>query len=273
MRRDFLLDRFGYDPALYRQLSAESLGGLQAVATAWLVACVLLGSAGAYGAWLVLPALWTPLLGGLSVTLLAVNLLRVVTAGGGCHVGLHWQASRSRCRRYRPSLIPAAVLGVLAAILSLPAQLPFWPELGPQVDAHRHALLARHASLTAHRDGQVDYFRQELETAAFPVFRIQRMLHKPARMLRYSALYCAVMVLLALWGRFFALSSVRAYEWQRCRRAHAAMDQLYALGEAQAADALSLWPSYQSPSPWPRAHPRPALRTGHKPARPTTPGQ
>ena len=250
MNRERILSLVGYDPELLATLSIAERNAVRASAVVWLIACLLLGGAAGYSASLIQSTLWGALLGGVSVTVLMGNLLRVVNAGGGSPLRRNLRASEASAAKYRPSLIPAVVFGVLAAILSQPGQLPFWPELEQEVEAHRQELIAQHEVAAADLGTDADYYGEELAAAGFPIFRIQLIWKNPPRALRLTAILCMLVLLPAFWSQVVSLQGHRAYELARCRRSHESISRLRREGRDEARALLSQWPTYQPPQPW-----------------------
>ncbi len=250
MKPERILSLVGYDPALLHSLSQENRNALRGAAVVWLVACVVLGLSAGYAATLIQPQLWGSVLGGIAVAVLMVNLLRVVNAGGGSPLRATRRASEAAARSYRPSAVPAVVFGVLAAILAQPGQLAFWPEIDAQVDEHRQALIAQHEVAAKNLGTDADYYRDELEAAGFPIFRIKLMWKDPRRALRYTAILFLLVLLPSFWSQVISIKGHRAYELERTRRSHDAKLALRKAGRQEAATLLKQWSSYDPPSPW-----------------------
>lgn len=264
MDRERILSLLGYDPELLAKLSVVDRNAVRASAVVWLIACLVLGGAAGYSAALIQPTLWGALLGGVCVTILMVNLLRVVNAGGGSQLCRHLRESEAKAAKYRPSLVPAVVFGVLAAILSQPGQLPFWPELDKEVEEHRQALIAQHEIAATDLGTDADYYGEELRQAGFPIFRIQLIWKDPRRALRMTAILCLLVLLPSFWSQVVSLKGHRAYELARSRRSHESISQLRREGREEARALLRQWATYQPSSPWLRpsgkAQPGPFLR-------------
>lgn len=245
MKRERILSLLGYDKALLRQLSASDCSSLRGAGVAWLVACLILGLAAGYSAGLVLPGRFSAVVGGVGVGLLTLNLLRVVTAGGGSRRLGTLEQDEAACRSFRPSLIPAIVFGVLAAILAQPAQIPFWPDLEPQVEAHRQALIEQHEVAATRLSTEADYYSEELQAAGFPIFRLKLIWKDPKRAVRLTFIICLLVLLPAFWSQVFSIEGIRAYELERCRRTHGAKDSLESEGRAEVDAILRQWPNYR----------------------------
>ncbi len=240
-----ILSLLGYDRDLLSSISEKHRGSLRGAAASWLLACVVLGAAAAYAAWLVMPGVVAPIVGGTALTLLTINLLRVFHAGGGSTPGRTPHESEVASRRYRPSLIPALVFGVFAIILAQPAQIPFWPELEPQVEEHRQTLIEQHAVAAAELGTDADYYREELEAAGFPIFRIKQIWQDPKRAVRLTFVILMLVLLPAFWSQLFAIKSVRAYELERSKRTHRNMAALDLDVRQQIDSLLAGWQSYR----------------------------
>ena len=248
MKPERILSLLGYDPALLRELSAEHRSALRGGGVVWLLACLILGASIGYSAWLIESATWTSVFIGLAGTILLVNLLRVIIAGGGGKQEHSLLTSEAAARRYRPSLIPALIFGVLAALLSQPAQLAFWPDLDEEVERHRQELISQHNIAASDLGTDADYYQEELEAAGFPIFRLKLIWQQPRRALRLTFLMCLLVLLPSFWSQVVSIGGVRAYEWQRCRRTHRTFAQLKREGNEQVAELLTRWPSYRSQS-------------------------
>ncbi len=255
MKPERILSLHGYDRALVSLLSDSERVALRGAGLAWLLACLMLGIAGGYAAWLIRPTLSALVLGGLGVGVLTLNLLRVVTAGGGCQPGNDLQAAEALCRRYRPSLVPALLFVVLAAVLSQPAQIAFWPTLDAEVDEHRQELIEQHAEVVPVAAAGDDYYRRQLEAAPFPVLRLKLIWQDPKRALRFTAILCLLVMVPAFWSQVISIRGLRAYQWQRLRRYHQARVALDDETHELVTPMLSAWPSYQALPPLPLHRP------------------
>lgn len=187
------------------------------------------------------------MLGGVGVTVLTVNLLRVVNAGGGCHLGRSLEESEQYCKTYRPSLIPALVFASLAVILAQPAQIPFSPEIEPRVEEHRQALIEQHNIAAALLGTDAEYYRAELQSAGFPIFRIGLIWEDPRRAARLTVLVLVLVLLPAIWSQLFAIDGLRAYQWERSKEAHREVARLQRESRASAQQILSGWSTYEPP--------------------------
>jgi hypothetical protein len=250
MDRERILCLIGYDPELLNRLPEEQRHVLRGSAVVWIVACVILAVAGGYAATLIQPNLGIAIAVGFGVAILTVNLLRVVNAGGGSELRRTRRGSEAAAAKYRPSLIPAVVFGVLAAMLSQPAQLPFWPELGDQVEEHRQILIEQHEIAAADLGNNAEYYREELEAAGFPIFRIKLIWKDPKRAARMTILLCLLVLLPGFWSQVISLKGHRAYEKERGRRSHDERERLGREGREQVATILGQWDSYEPPSRW-----------------------
>ena len=250
MDRERILSLVGYDPELLGRISETNRQVLRGSAVVWLVACLILAVAGGYAATLIQPNLAVAIGVGIAVAILTVNLLRVINAGGGSQLRRTRKRSAAAAAKYRPSLIPAVVFGVLAAMLSQPAQLPFWPELNEKVEAHRQELIEQHEVAAADLGNNADYYREELEAAGFPIFRIKLIWKDPKRAFRMTIILCFLVLLPAFWSQVVSLKGHRAYESERARRSHDALERLTREGREQTAQILGQWESYEPPRPW-----------------------
>ncbi len=240
-----VLALLGYERDLLFSISEKHLGTLRAAALSWLVACLVLGAAAAFAGWLIRPGVAAPLVGGASITLFTVNLLRVFHSGGGSKLGRTMRESEDACRRYRPSLIPALAFGVLAVILAQPAQIPFWPDIEPEVEQHRQALIEQHSIAAAGPGADAEYYRAELEAAGFPAFRLKLIWQDPKRAVRLTFAILALVLLPVFWSQFFAIESVRAYELERSKRTHQVVSRLDKGVRGEIDTLLGNWETYR----------------------------
>ena len=245
MRRESILSMLGYDPTLLDGLSAAHRSRLRGLAIGWLLVCLALGLATAYAGWLVSPVIWMPICGGVGMTLLTINLLRVIIAGGGVEQQDDLRRVEEACRRYRPGMTLALVMGVLAAIFAQPAQLPLWSDIEVEVEAHRQALISQHEAAAATLGVDTGHHRTRLEKASFPIQRLKIIWRRPAQALRWTAVFVLLVLLPALWSRYVVIDSVRAYELVRSQRKHAHAKHLIDQRRAVVHQLLSRWPTYE----------------------------
>jgi len=236
-----ILSLVGYDKDLLSGMHDRERGSLRAAGIAWLGACVVLGVSAGYAAYLVVPSPIAPALLGPGITLLMVNLLRILTAGGGCSLRKSMSDAEEVTSTYRPSLIPAAVFGVMAALLSQPAQLAFWPGLDKEVAVHRAEMIAEHEAAAVELGVDPEIANEALMSAGFPIFRLKRIWQEPKRALRWTALICMLVLFPAFWSQFFALKARRSYELLRYRRDHAAAAEVQYTGKAEIRAHLAKW--------------------------------
>ncbi len=243
-----ILRCLGYDPELLGMISEKHRGTLRAAAVAWLVACLILGAAAGYAAWMVMPGRVAPIVGGGAIFLLTLNLLRVVNGGGGSALLGTAEASRDASAHYRPSIVPALVFALLAGILAQPAQIPFWSDLGPQVEEHRQELIAQHSVAAAQLGTDAEYYRQELLEAGFPIFRLKLVWGDPKRAIRLTLVVLALVLLPAFWSQVFALKSIRAYEAARNRRTRVRVVLANDASTREIRTILTSWPTFRPAS-------------------------
>ncbi len=240
-----VLSLLGYDRDLVFAMTEKHRGSLRGAAISWLVACLILGAAAGYAAWLIMPGIAAPIVGGGAITILTVNLLRVIHSGGGSKLGRTRGESEAACLRYRPSLIPALVFAVFAIILAQPAQIPFWSELEPNVEEHRQALIEQHSIAAAQLGTDADYYRAELEEAGFPIFRLKLIWQDPKRAVRLTFIILLLVLLPTFWSQFFAIKSVRAYELERSKRTHRLVAALERDIKDEVNSLLGEWQTYR----------------------------
>ncbi len=239
--QETILSLVGYDNDLLAGMNDRDRGSLRAAGIAWLGACVVLGVSAAYAAYLVVPSPWAPAILGPGITLLMVNLLRILTAGGGCSLRKSMSDAEEVTANYRPSLIPAAVFGVMAALLSQPAQLAFWPQLDEEVAVHRAEMMAEHEAAAIELGVDPTIANEALMSAGFPIYRLKRIWQEPKRALRWTALICMLVLFPAFWSQFFALKARRSYEVLRYRRDHAAAAAVQYAGKEHVQQLLAKW--------------------------------
>jgi hypothetical protein len=252
LRRFPLLSAFGYDPALLAALPEPDRQRLAAVAGGWLLSLFLVAWPAGYTLWLVEHSLALAIGVGLATFLLVLNLLRVVTAGGGLQAG----APGSAVRHYRPSLAPATFLLLLGVLFAQPAQLPLRAsELDPAVNAYREQLVAAHGKRAGVQVASNEHYRAELARCDFVVKRLALLWLEPNRAARFTLLYCLLGVLPALFRQFAALGAVRAYELLRYRAARAALAEDSVRTGRAVVEALTRFPAYARDAAGPKALP------------------
>jgi hypothetical protein len=256
LRRFLLLSAFGYDPALLAGLPEPDRQRLAAVASGWLLSLFLIAWPAGYTLWLVEHSLALAIGVGLATFLLVLNLLRVVTAGGGIQAG----APGSAVRHYRPGLAPATFLLLLGALFAQPAQLPLRAsELDPAVNAYREQLVAAHGRRPAVSAGSAEHYRAELAGCDFVVKRLALLWREPNRAARFTLLYCLLGLLPAFFRQFAALGAVRAYELARYRTARAGLARDTARTGRAVVEALGRFPAYARDAARPQTLPRALL--------------
>ncbi len=200
-----------------------------------------------------LPSVAAPFVGGLSIGLLTLNLLRVVHAGGGSELRATREESDAHGATYRPSLIPALVFALLAGILAQPAQIAFWPSLDAQVEEHRSTLIEQHQVASSALGTDADYYSEELEQAGFPIYRLSLIWNHPGRAIRLTLVFLAFVLLPALWSQLFAISGIRAYEKARGQRTRRRIVLAQRESAVEVRTILSRWPTFVSDTgAWPR---------------------
>lgn len=244
-RSELALQWLGFDRSLLEGLQEDDRASLRAGAIVWIVGCIVLSAAAGFTAHLIYTSAWSPAVGSAAMLFLTTNLLRVVNAGGGSQIHQQLKHSEAAARRYVPSMVPTVVFGVLAILLSQPAQLPFWPELDQQVEQHRTELLEQHEAAAAQLGSDATHYREDLQEAGFPIFQIALVWKTPARALRLSAIFCLFVLLPGLWARFVSLRARREYELLRSRRTHAHQREIGNHGNRAVVSLLKAWPSYR----------------------------
>jgi hypothetical protein len=244
MANERLLATLGYDPSVLAALSEVERRQMRGAASAWLLACAGIGVIGGYATRFVEPWLWLSVSVAVAVALLALNLLRVTIAGGGVSPG----CTATELERWKPGAAPAVVLGVVVALLAQPAQLPLWgSELSTLVEQHRQNVVAEQAAAAAAL-GQADalaHYHAHLGATDFPALRIQLIWHRPVQAARWTAVFCLIVLVPAIWSRSVAVRALRAYERERERRVRQRRIALARATDARVAALLSAWRDYE----------------------------
>ncbi|HEY3495090.1 MAG TPA: hypothetical protein VGK73_10410 [Polyangiaceae bacterium] len=242
MPRYPLLTAFGYDASLLSLLSRPERQRLAAVASGSFLSLLLVAWPAAYTMWLVEHSLWLAFGVGIAAFLLTLNLLRVVTAGGGVRV----KAPGSAVRSYRPGLAPEAFLLVLGGLFAQPAQLPLHAsELNPRVDVYRAELVAAHARRAEVSREAAQHYRAELARCDFVVKRLTLLWGEPNRAARFTLFYCLLVLLPSFFRQFVAIDALRAYELLRYRSARVLLAADNERTARQAVEALGRFSSYE----------------------------
>lgn len=239
-----LLSLFGYDDDLSSQLSLVDRQRLGTVAAGWLLSLLLLAIPAGYALWLIEHSWLLALVTGAGTFVLTLNLLRVATAGGGLQAG----SSAEQLREYRPGLAPAVFVALLGLIFAQPAQLPLnssWLE--PLIAEHREQLVEQHRGRVGdlQETRTPEAYRAELGDCAFVVKRLALLWERPNAAARFSALYCLVILLPALFGQFVALDAARRYQLLRYRRAMRFVGAEARSLARRMNDVLSRYPAFQ----------------------------
>jgi hypothetical protein len=191
---------------------------------------------------------------------LVLAVLRLTVAGGGAplHHSVH---------AYAPSAGPALLIGVLALLFAQPAQLPLLHgELAAPLAHHRRALLERHETSARHAGLPAsDNYAQELSRCEFVALRLQHVWHTPGRAVRYTLLYCLLVLFPSLLARTGARGALRRYERLRVDGHRRVIRRSAAAAQAELHTLLAPYPSYIAGSgisldPFQPAQPNP-LRT------------
>lgn len=237
----------GYDPRLVQSLTPGAQRQIRRIAEGLMFSALLLSSPAAYAAFLVEHSLFLSVTLGCALWLTFLNMLRLVTAGGGAAAHL----TEERVRTHRPALGASVVLAVLAFVLAQPAQLPLYRgTLDGDVAAERSRLVAQHERSLSTLGAPADRaFEQRLARCDFLVLRLRKVWEKPARALWWSTAYVLVVLFPALFARFVALSALREYELARFRQTRAVVRQATAQSEAERDALLAAYPDYVRRAP------------------------
>jgi hypothetical protein len=246
----------GYDSVILHRLDPAQQAAIAWLAAGWLLSCALLAAPLVYVARLITHELILALGVGAASVALLLALLRLLVAGGS--------APRSAVQSARG---PALLMGLLGVLFAQPAQLPLLrDELTAPVALRRATLLAQHrASASTAEPAQAQAsaaaYRKQLAHCEFVVLRLQHVWSEPARALRYTLLYCCLVLLPSWLARSSAYEALRRYQ-----RLHAREQQLSVMRAARLAQAaidtlLAAYPTYQL------AGDRTALRNGWLSAR------
>lgn len=236
----------GYDVRILAQLDHNVVRDLARLSEAWLLSHLLICWAPAYAMWLMERSLSLSVLTAFITFAFLLNLLRVSVAGGG--VGAH--ATADEVQKWRPALGPGMILLALGVLMASPAQLPLWDRLEPQIAAHRRTLEQKHsaAAVALGLESTTGKFQRAVSDCAFMVQRFRLIWSKPTRAAGLALFYCLLILLPELFGRFFVLTSRRAYERNRWRD----MQRLVVIhmheNEHVVQTALARWPTYRRPA-------------------------
>lgn len=254
----------GYDPSLLRRLAVGHRAAIDWLAACWLLSCGLLACPIAYATWLVVHSAWIAAAVGCGCLGLVLAVLRLTIAGGGAplHHSVH---------AYAPSAGPAVLIAVLALLFAQPAQLPLLHgELAAPLAQHRRALLERHDASARHAGLPVsDNYARELSRCEFVALRLQHVWHTPGRAVRYTLLYCLLVLFPSLLARTGARDPLRRYERLRVEGHRRVVRRSAAAARAELHTLLAPYPSYNAGSgesldPFQAAEPNP-LRTPANP--------
>jgi hypothetical protein len=251
-----LLSLFGYDRKLVAELSHAECQRLGTIAAGWLLSLLLIAVPMGYSLWLVEHSLALACVVAVLTFALTLNLLRVAIAGGGLQAG----STAAQVRDYRPGLAPAVFVGLLGLIFAQPAQLPLdAAHLDPLIAQHREQLVAEHRARveTTPEVRSFDAYGAELASCEFVVRRLALLWQTPAQAARFTALYCLVVLLPALFGQYVAVGAVRKYQLLRYRRATRFV-AVESIAQAAAMDAtLADFASYRDARAWRSLDPHP----------------
>jgi hypothetical protein len=232
----------GYDPEVLAKLHESQVNQLDSLSQAWLLSAVLFGYPLGVALWMVEHSLILSTLTALGTSLLVVNLLRLITSGSGT------APEHRLSRRYRPSLLPVALLLGLALILSQPAQLLTASKQTLTVVAqHRDALKRAHLEAQLAISGVgADAFTQQLDECEFVLLRLRLLWANPVRAVLWTFFYLALTLSPALLARVLWLDAVVAYERARHRTQRAKMFLVERQGRRLVDQALRPFATYQS---------------------------
>lgn len=248
----------GYDEDLLANLAPQESEQLTTLSHAWLSSAALLGFPLGIAVWKVEHSTVLALGAALGTSVLVINLLRMLVAGGGTPLNKPVPGS------YLPSAWPGVLVGALALLLSQPAQLLLHTgEADRAVAAHRQELLRSHAELTASAEltadaelvasgeqTKPDVFAARLAQCDFVVLRLKLLWSHPPRALLCSALYVLLVLAPFFLGRTSCLRGVQAYERERLYRAAALALQAELATTQAARETLAKWPSYRAGRRW-----------------------
>lgn len=248
----------GYDPGLLRRLAPSDRSAIDWLAAGWLLSSALLACPLAYAAWLITYSAAIAAAVGCGCLGLLIAVLRLTLVSGG-------SSPHQTHRAHEPSAGPALLIGVLGLLFAQPAQLPLLRgELEAPLAVHRRALLERHEA-SARQAGLPagDAYARELARCEFVALRLQHAWRSPARAVRYTLLYCLLVIFPSLAARTGARAALRRYEQQRVEIQRRAIRRNAATAQAELHALLAHYPSYTSGAglPLDPFHPR----GGHEP--------
>ena len=142
MRRPWLLLAAGFDPDIVARLSVRDHRAFDVVSSACVLAALLAGAGGAYGAWLAFESVVAAALAGVLFLALVLNLYRLLHAGTG--FALH--RPLEELEAWRPGWPAVVVLFALGALVGQPVLLLLCkPWLHLAVDAPDGIVTRAHA--------------------------------------------------------------------------------------------------------------------------------
>lgn len=227
MARERILETLGYDPQVIATLARRDRRAMRGVATAWLVACGVLASAAGVAAWVLEPAIGLAIAIAGFTFLLVLNFLRVTIAGGGVSP----RDTTGAVGRWKPSLAPALVLGALAALLAQPLQISLHSdELDALMQRYRRDVIAEQvaAARSLGEERAEKRYSRQIGARSFPALRMQLLWRTPGRAVRWTAVFCMIVLVPVIWARWMALDALRNYERERRRRTRARLGALTA---------------------------------------------
>jgi hypothetical protein len=240
-RRYSLASAAGFDNKVIAELAPHQAQSIARLGALHLLPCVLLGGAAAAFAWLLEPWLGASIGAFVIVTLLALNLMRLIIAGGGA--APHGTAEQSR--RWAPTLAPLLVFGCLGACLAQPVQLLLYaPAFDGRIEQHRDALIAEHERTLragADRERRLELYQAEIQQCSFVVQRLTLLWSSPERAYLFSALFVGLTLLPLLLGHTTHLRVLRAYEFERWKQTVARVLQFEREAQAMLHEHYAEW--------------------------------
>ena len=209
----------GYDASILRRLRPGDRDAIAWMAAAWLLSCALLSTPLVYMVWLVGHHAGVAVGTGVFSYGLLLALLRLLAAGGGSGVPHGPQQAARPAVTTRPAAGPTVMMGTLALLFAQPAQLPLLRDVfAPHVAQQRRALLERHLAtraalpeLATGQPAEASYLRR-LNECEFAAWQLQAVWDDPVRAIRYTLLFCGLILVPSMLARTSASSALRRYQ-------------------------------------------------------------
>jgi hypothetical protein len=142
----------------------------------------------------------------------------------------------------------------MGVLFAQPAQLPLLrDELAVPVALRRDALFAQHqvaaaalAAEPAQARASAAAYREQLARCEFVVLRLQHVWSQPVRALRYTLLYCWLVLLPGLLARSGARGALRRYQLLHAHEQRLSIARSAAEAQASIGKLLTPYPTYHA---------------------------